>query len=1501
MAATDQTYRTQKTLDVVFGASCVLMLGSIIWMFAQDYNREYKKEIRGFRDVEEAVAEREVLRRIPEKSKVTEAEEALKAARANRDQKRAENRDKAKELGVKKVKDENKAQALKADLDSKKSLLDISRDERNVHAAGSAEWEKANHNAEAMAAAVAKLQGDYNAASMEVEKTNKELDDLKKKEVEADKVVEKAAKDFKDLTADFDRFAKLAVQKRWKIGDWIRTMPVLDGFASPTRIEQIVLNDLPIDYNFKFVTRYDRCTTCHLGIDRAVFDKQTLEALTKDVSEADHQKLVNAKQMFADRLKNLDDKKAVDFDFNNLRLTQLSKSDLPEWRVNQYSAHPRLDLFVDGNSAHPKEKFGCTICHSGQGSATDFNLAAHSPDDEDQKERWKHVHDWESNHFWDFPMLPARFLESSCLKCHYQVTDLTPKGEQTEMRAGKAVESPGSKVVRGYNLVKDNGCFGCHEISGIKSGREVGPDLRLEPTPPLEAMTAAERNKMMADPLNLPGTLRKVGPSLKRINEKTNQEWVRRWLEGPREFRPDTKMPHFYNLSNNRKDVLPASQKDFPDAEIHALAYYLFRESRDYVAGKDTAFQANSDRQRELQDKRKDHIISESEKRELEEVTRRLELMKPPVPIKKKLIAGDGKEVQLPDWLAKSETHADHAKKGRLLFSEKGCLACHQHQGTIKAEGDAPEVASQAQFGPNLSEIVRKLTTDDKKEVNYRWLVQWILNPNVHSPRTRMPITHLTVEEASEVASWLLSQKPSREWRVADPEAPTLETLESLARVWLEKSVGKLEAESILKGKGLSAEQEQSLKERNREADELHLAASRHESDGGADQNWADKLKWYVGRKAISQMGCYACHDIPGFDGSKPIGTALNDWGKKDPERLAFEDIVAYAKQTYHVVAERDDPKDPTKAAKDWGAEAKDGKEKPPYEKFFFDALEHHQRQGFLHQKLMDPRSYDFDRDRHWDERLRMPQFKFSRTVLPDDATAEQKAQAERDEAEARETVMTFILGLVAEPIPPAYVAKPQAEKLAVAQGKHVLEKFNCAGCHHLEAGTYEFKLTDSLREQLESLAAKPDAPEYKGDFRAPFRDQSEWTGQRSAKDDRVTFHWMPEPQGGTIRLTEAVRFTGQNKEILDVPAANSVGLPENNEGLLSRSMPHGGVLADLLVPYLKKRNKLLFDDYKNARAALPPPLLREGEKVQPSWLFQFLRDPHEIRPMTVLRMPKFNMSEDEAMALVNYFAAVDKQRNPDGGLSYPYTATPQRSESYWVKETAEYLDRLKKDGKLPERLRELEPLGDWLAKERLNGLEGKIPDTEAAVKTAKNFEAKQTDPAKKKEAKEALDKAEQTLAALKKEVDQLKDPAKGKETKGAILKTQVKHWESDGAYATDAFRLLANYNNPCLSCHNVGSLKAKNGREAQGPPLDLAWQRLRPEWTARWIANPDRMLSYPTPMPSNFKGVDPYPEFDGNLLQQIFGVRDVLMDYPKVEDMPVNRFFRPASLGEVK
>ena len=112
------------------------------------------------------------------------------------------------------------------------------------------------------------------------------------------------------------------------------------------------------------------------------------------------------------------------------------------------------------------QTFGCTICHQGQGSATSFKWSSHTPNTPKQAHEWHAEHGWFNNHHWIFPMLPERFEESSCLKCHHQVVDLEP--------SEKFPEPPAPKLVEGYHLIRQYGCYGCHEINGW-----AGPSKRI--------------------------------------------------------------------------------------------------------------------------------------------------------------------------------------------------------------------------------------------------------------------------------------------------------------------------------------------------------------------------------------------------------------------------------------------------------------------------------------------------------------------------------------------------------------------------------------------------------------------------------------------------------------------------------------------------------------------------------------------------------------------------------------------------------------------------------------------------------------------------------------------------------------------------------------------------------------------------------------------------------------------------------------------------------------
>ncbi len=1694
MAATDQHYRSQRTLDIVFGVSCAAMLLSTIWMLVQDFNREFKAVQRKFRDVEATLAERDAVDKLPDPDAAEDARKALLrarrkvevgGARAALDQEAAEtgdpkrgfeatfetwrdqNADQAARLDAQKRLDrahaaflanERRLKALresaddtyrgiKADFDAQMSYWNIATDDAGKEPEGSPRRAAFLKQAEGIRKTLDTLEARLADARRKLDAIDEDI----KKQVKdvlapSEKALTARDEEMKRISGPFDRFAKTAVQKGWQLGDTIRALPIIDGFASPQKINQVWLPDLTIDYGgFKDVPRYDRCTTCHLGIDRANYTREALAGLG-DVQES--RRLTTKLQAAQESLlKRQASGENLGFDPSylpgerqgnmwliialliassvvaGLSLGVLERSvnvgvttllvclgitaltgfflaifapvvpkvkDIPltEGQITQFCAHPRMDLFVDSNSAHPVEKFGCTTCHAGQGSATEFNLSAHTPNDSVQEHKWQREYGWKSSHYWDFPMLPRRFTESACLKCHHQVTDLVSKGSKEEA----------PKLLKGFNILKDVGCFGCHEIQGVKGGRWVGPDLRLEPAPALEYLTASEQERLKADAANPPGGLRKVGPSLRRLGEKSDEAWVRKWVLDPRGFRPDTKMPHFYNLSTNSPEALKGTgQEKFPDAEIKAISAYLLRESgraldgtdfyreslvnhgktisamqarlaKDGLGDKDTkelaeiskryadlallsaplhaaTINASALRQRQLQERLAEVQKQAADLRaqgaaesavkavrdgaagavsELTQVTADLEAAGKATSLaslKGQVIGADNKPVAVPERKSDDATLVN----GRRLFTEKGCLACHAHEGTtqetrtINWKVDGKDVAqkispvqSDANFGPELSRIHEKLPA----ATGYAWLMQWILNPNIHHPRTKMPITHLSPAEAGDIAAWLLANPgKAAKWEGKDVGEVKLKDMVDLARVYLAKAPGMTPAalDTLLpKGEDLSKAgfEAGAIEGMQREADERALLK-------GKNGITEDALTWYVGKKAIGRLGCYACHDIPGFETAKPIGTGLNDWGKKDPARIAYEDGAAYAKGHYNLVpslttrAEVEDRIKALKAKKtpsgdeadelarlekrveaqerihelehkehDGKATAaeqaelkrlhkykffeRDGK-KPPYEEAFFEGLEHaHQsREGFLHLKLMEPRSYDYNRIRAWDDRLRMPQFKFARTrKKPGEDDKAFQARADKEEAEAREAVMTFVLGLVAEPVPLKYVNAPKGEKAAEAAGRAVLDKYNCASCHQVRPGVYDFKLTPetlgradpkSGLEGAHATAVGPDGKEQSNDHIYP--GHNAWTGPLPTSERLTVVGYKDAKQSeendthDVLFLTEALRYRMPNGQMKEIPAGSYLTLPK---GKYEAAHPYGGTWTDLMTGYLGKKDSSKYGTEQNQRTVLPPPLVREGERVQPDWLYRFLLDPGVIRPQEnmVLRMPKFNMSPDESRALVNYFAAVSKMTNPGAGVTVPYANIPQREPGYWPRAAEAYRQELT----------------------RWSKGEGIIT---AAEKKALEAAAKGKDAAEAKAAKERLAKLEQLQAdasAQLKAADANKD-------KGA----------AGDVYARNAFALIGN-KELCVKCHNVGD--KTNIQGAQGPNLFLAADRLRPEWVEKWVAHPQRMFTYPPTMPQNFKNKpDPLQwewqkEFAGHPLQQTRAVRDLLMDTRRLSEL---------------
>ena len=100
--------------------------------------------------------------------------------------------------------------------------------------------------------------------------------------------------------------------------------------------------------------------------------------------------------------------------------------------------------------SHPPDRFGCTICHAGQGRAVDRK---------DAHARARDAH-------WPSPLLSLDFAQSACGQCH-----LTIFGDSAPLEGTETFRS-------GLHVFRQEGCLGCHKARGV--GGTIGPDLTVQ-------------------------------------------------------------------------------------------------------------------------------------------------------------------------------------------------------------------------------------------------------------------------------------------------------------------------------------------------------------------------------------------------------------------------------------------------------------------------------------------------------------------------------------------------------------------------------------------------------------------------------------------------------------------------------------------------------------------------------------------------------------------------------------------------------------------------------------------------------------------------------------------------------------------------------------------------------------------------------------------------------------------------------------------------------------
>ena len=358
---------------------------------------------------------------------------------------------------------------------------------------------------------------------------------------------------------------------------------------------------------------------------------------------------------------------------------------------------------------HDLEQFGCVMCHRGQGAATSVEEAHHTTD------------------AWEQPLLPARYLDSSCGQCHLGTLQGTPRlneGRHLLSSMGCAhchtITQPDGNVIRPdddppplvhiaektsrewiYAWIKDPQAYAASATMpnfqlNDQDAADISAFLVAQSTPSPALKNAALNSPAPAgqvDPTaaatlygssfcsschavqNAGGNLvgGNFGPELTRVGNKANPDWLRRWLQDPGQYEPGTRMPHYR----------------FDDKQISLLSSFL-------LGKKDSDFLA---------------------------------------------------KVQLPS------SNSDSVARGKKLVVENGCAACHQINGVNTPQNFAPDLSRVGSRA--LSQI---LFIPGMKHNLHDYITAKVRDPRSFSPALKMPKFALTDTQVVALTTALLAQ-----------------------------------------------------------------------------------------------------------------------------------------------------------------------------------------------------------------------------------------------------------------------------------------------------------------------------------------------------------------------------------------------------------------------------------------------------------------------------------------------------------------------------------------------------------------------------------------------------------------------------------------------------------------------------------------------------------------------------------------------------------------------
>ncbi len=469
--------------------------------------------------------------------------------------------------------------------------------------------------------------------------------------------------------------------------------------------------------------------------------------------------------------------------------------------------------------------------------------------------------------------------------------------------------------------------------------------------------------------------------------------------------------------------------------------------------------------------------------------------------------------------------------QGRQMVEELGCFGCHNLPGFEKLQ----------KVGPDLTRIANK--------VDPSWLFRWIKDPKGYLPKTRMPNFGLSDEDASSIAAYLLS---------ASQPLPELR--------------GAFKA-------GASVER---------------------------------------GREIVSRVGCLGCHRISGMEApAQP--TAPLPAVPSSPSAGVSQPTEGEPDKQERAGAEKEEKPGP--AVRPEKGRLMAPPPLPENQDFAPDLsrIAGKVKADWLFSWLKNPK--------HFRPTTRMPSLRLS-------------------DEEAR-VVTAFLMTLgTKRPIGGLEEQIKKADRIAA--GEHLIRKRGCFGCHDIKG----FETSEKIAPDLSNFAQKRLLELFFGEavqVKQTWEDYTFWKlkNPKIYATERVE-QLMPnfgftDDQAKTLRVFLKSLNTQRVQPQLQRSLSDEELALQNGRTLVKRYNCNG-------CHVIEGQGGAIAAFYAD-KTRIPPPLevgtMHEGEKVQATWLYQFLGRPTPVRPWLDVRMPTFGLSIEEATALASYFAVMGKQRFP--------------------------------------------------------------------------------------------------------------------------------------------------------------------------------------------------------------------------------------------------------------